>query len=317
MAQVSSSAVQVNTKRRLDLTGWLVCGVVFLLPLVCWPGPGSAFSTPKIVLLSGFDLALAAFWIAGTVRRSTPVSAEWLALAWVAVVSISALAAAGVSFDALLLGLLPVPLFWALSRGLARSDSLARAIWLATLCESGIVVLQYCAFDPLQWLGWQPEVFASPRMRAYGTLGNPDFVAAWCCATLPFCWQEIARGRQSRALRALRIGAAALQIGAILATGSRVFALIIPLQAAMLAWRWKPMKSAWVWTLPAAAGLLYLAPTRPLAATVEGRLYLAQVTVSHWRTPPIGYGPGSFEDKFAVWQQEWLQPRQHDPRAMR
>jgi hypothetical protein len=34
-------------------------------------------------------------------------------------------------------------------------------------------------------LGWQPEIFASPRMRIYGTLGNPDFVAAWLCATLP------------------------------------------------------------------------------------------------------------------------------------
>lgn len=317
LARVPSSVVQVDITHRLDLAARLVYSLVFLLPLVCWPGPGSAFSTPKIVLLSGFDLALAALWFAGMVRRSTPVSAEWLALAWVAVVSISALAAAGVSFDALLLGLLPVPLFWAISRGLAATDSLARAIWLGTLCETGIVVLQYCAFDPLRWLGWQPEVFASPRMRAYGTLGNPDFVAAWCCATLPFCWREIARGGQSRTSRALRIAAAALQIGAILATGSRVFALVVPLQAAMLAWRSKPMKRTWVWALPAAAGLVYLAPTRPLVATLEGRLYLAQVTVGHWRTPLIGYGPGSFEARFAVWQQEWLQARQNGPRAAR
>ena len=66
------------------------------------------------------------------------------------------------------------------------------------------MLLQYGGLDPLRWLGWQAEIFVNPRMRVYGTLGNPDFVAAWLCATLP-----LARG-----------AAMALQLAAILATAA-------------------------------------------------------------------------------------------------
>jgi O-antigen ligase len=145
-------------------------------------------------------------------------------------------------------------------------------------------------------------------MRVYGTMGNPDFVAAWCCATLPFCWYQIARGGGSRILG---WAAAGLQVAAILATGSRVFALILPLQAAMLALRWKPMRRAWPLALPVAAALLFLAPTRPLNATVEGRLYLARVTANYFDGPLTGHGPGSFEGRFAVWQAAWFEDRRN------
>jgi O-antigen ligase len=80
----------------------------------------------------------------------------------------------------------------------------------------------------------------------------------------------------------------------------------------------KRRKWAWLLALPAAAALLYLAPARPLAATIQGRLYLAQVAGSHWRqTPVTGHGPGSFEEQFAQWQTEWLQARRQDPGAAR
>jgi hypothetical protein len=254
------------------------------------------------------DLAIAAVWLTTKSPQRCSPAGEWFALGWVAAVSLSALAGAGLTLEALLLALLPVPVFVGMARGLVPGESLARALWLGSVCEAAIAVLQFCGADPFQWFGWRPEAFASPRMRVYGTMGNPDFVAAWCCATLPFCWYQVARGGVSRILR---WAAAGLQIAAILATGSRVFAMIIPLQAVMLAPRWKLMRRAWPLALSVAAALVFLAPTRPLNATVEGRLYLARVTANNIEGPLTGHGPGSFESRFAIWQTAWFEGRRN------
>ncbi|HLK48598.1 MAG TPA: O-antigen ligase family protein [Bryobacteraceae bacterium] len=303
-------------KAEQDWTARLFCGAVFLLPLVCWPQAASAFAAPKMLLLAVLDLGLAAALLTGKFRASAAPPEDWLALAWVAAVSISALAGVILNFDSLLLALLPVPVFWCIARGLVSLNSLARAVWLGTTCEALIVLLQFGGLDPLQALGWRPEAFPSPRMRAYGTLGNPDFVAAWCCAALPLCWWEIACSSKSRRALVLRWGAAVLQIAAILATGSRVFALAILVQAALVAWRSRA-KGVWLWAPPLAAALLLVSSARPLAVTVEGRLYLARVTAGHWQTPLAGYGPGAFEDRFAVWQAEWLEAHREDSGAAR
>lgn len=272
---------------------------------------------PKMLLLALVDLTLALTWVTGKFRRSPAPSGERLALAWVAAVSLASLTSAIVTLDALLLALLPLPVFWSIKHGLVSRAFVARAIWLGTTCEAVIVALQFCGVDPLRALGWQPEAFPDSRMRVYGTLGNPDFVAAWCCAALPLCWREIAVCGDGRRAGALRWAAAAVQIGAILATGSRVFALVIPLQAELLSWRSRRWKRVWLWALPVTALVLYFAPARPLAATIQGRLYLARLTAGHWQTPPLGYGPGSFETQFAVWQADWLEGHRQEPGAAR
>jgi hypothetical protein len=205
-----------------------------------------------------------------------------------------------VSLGALLLALLPAPLFLALRDGRLQAGPVIQAIVAGSAAESLIAVLQYAGFDPLQWLGWRPEVYSSSRMRVYGTLGNPDFVAAWLCATLPLA---IAATRARRWIWAV----AALQGAAILATGSRIFLLALAAAAVIAAargvriWKWCPAG------LAAAGVLVWLSPARPLGKTIEGRLYFAQVASAHWRElPPFGYGPGSFEPQFARWQVEWL-----------
>jgi O-antigen ligase len=317
LAAAPAETVCAPAAQRLDWTTRLVCGAIFLLPLACWPQSGSAFAAPKVLLLAVLDLALAAAWLGGKLWHSAVPTAEFLVLAWVAVVSVSSLMGAILDFDALLLALLPVPVFWCIARGLVPFPPLVRAVWLATTCEALIAVLQFCGLDPLRALGWQPEVFPSPRMRVYGTFGNPDFVAAWGCAALPLCWREIALCKDNRRARALRWAAAAVQIAAIVATGSRIFAFVIPLQAALAGRRTGLIKHACLWALPLAAAVLYLSAARPLAATVEGRLYLAEVTARHWQTPLAGYGPGSFESRFAVWQAEWLQAHRQEPGAAR
>jgi hypothetical protein len=154
-------------------------------------------------------------------------------------------------------------------------------------------------------------------MRMYGTLGNPNFVAAWCCATLPFCWREISCAAPGWP-RVLRWAAAALQILAILATGSRVFALVVPLQAcAVLLFGNRRRGLVWASTLMAAAAfLLWLSPARPLSTTIQGRLHLVRVGAGEWGGPVAGYGPGSFETQFGRWQVAWLRAHS-DPASVR
>jgi O-antigen ligase len=61
--------------------------------------------------------------------------------------------------------------------------------------------------------------------------------------------------------------------------------------------------------------LLWVSPARTLVTTIHGRLYLATVTATHLREVPLaGYGPGSFELKFAGWQDAWLREHREDAR---
>jgi O-antigen ligase len=147
-------------------------------------------------------------------------------------------------------------------------------------------------------------------MRVYGTLGNPDFVAAWLCATLPLYWDAFASGRR----RALLWAGLALQVAGILATGSRVV-LLAALAAVCVLWLMeRRFAKAWLLALPLALAALWLSGARPLRLTIEGRWNLERVALLHWREiPPFGCGPGSFEVRFADWQVGWLRDHAGDP----
>jgi hypothetical protein len=281
----------------------MIEGGLLLLPLLCWPGLDHPFSTPKIWLLAALDLALAARLV---LHRAKRPYVAWPWLLFPAALAISALAAPYVSLGALLLAVLPLPLCWAASQGLLDTSRVMRSIRLGSALESAIAVLQYVSLDPLRWLGWQPEAFPGSRMRVYGTLGNPDFVAAWLCATLPL-W--LAGPRRKTVLWP----AVALQLAAIFCTGSRVFVLALPAAAVVLLLRPARLGKASLVALPVAAALLWLSPARPLDVTVRGRLYYARVAVSHCtEIPPAGFGPGAFPLKFAVWQVERLAQRNEE-----
>jgi O-antigen ligase len=276
---------------------------VLLLPLVCWPNLPRAFSTPKTWLLGCLALcALGAVAVAPRQARQDARAGEWLWLVWPLALGTSALTASYAGFDALLLAALPLPLAWAVWRGAIRAEPLRRALLWGSAVESAVVCLQYSGLDPLQWMGWHPENFPGERMRVYGTMGNPDFAAAWLCATLPL--YAGARG-------AARFGAA-LPVAAILATGSRVCLLALP-AGALVMWvaGWRPGRRFGVGALAAAlaalGALAWLSPARTLGETVRGRWYLTRVAASGWRdVPATGCGPGSFAVRFAGWQADPL-----------
>lgn len=279
---------------------------VLLLPLACWPDLPHPFSTPKTWLLG--CLALCALAAAAMPPRQSPGNdsraGDWIWLVWPAALGTSALTASFAGFDALLLAALPLPLAWAVQRGAIRTAMLRHALLWGSALESAVVCLQYCALDPLQWMGWHPESFPGARMRVYGTMGNPDFAAAWLCATLP-----LFAGTRGAA----RFGVA-LQLAAIFATGSRVCLLALPAGAlAMWAAGWRPGRRIAAVVLAAglaAVAFVWLSPARPMGETVRGRWYLASVATSHWRDVPLtGTGPGSFAVQFAGWQSDWLRAR--------
>ena len=281
---------------------------VLLLPLACWPDLPHPFSTPKTWLLGGLALcALAAVVVRPPEMDHPSRAGEWMWLVWPAALATSALTASFAGFDALLLAALPLPLAWAVQRGAIRTGALRHALLWGAALESAVVCLQYCGLDPLQWMGWRPESFAGSRMRVYGTMGNPDFAAAWLCATLP-----LFAGTRGVA----RFGVA-LQLAAIFATGSRIFLLAMPI-AALAMWlgsgrllysqvQRRFAGAWWIAGLAVAVALVWLSPARTLGETVRGRWYLTRAATSHWRDVPVtGFGPGSFAVRFAGWQSDWL-----------
>ena len=274
------------------------------LPLVCWPNLEHAFSVPKIALLLCVDILLAVdYWT----RRNRSGGVAWPVLAWTAAVAVSALLSPQASLEGLLVALAPAPLFWAGSGECLPPNVLAGAVGAGSAVASVVAVLQYAGADPLAWLGWRAGAFSSARMRVYGTLGNPDFVAAWCCAALPLSYFGLVERARGKRAAALGWAAVALQCAAIFATRSRAALLALAFEAMALAVCRRRAWNRWMALLAAAAVLALLPGARPLGETIRGRLYLARVSLSQpHKIPFAGCGPGCFETQYARWQVEWL-----------
>jgi putative inorganic carbon (HCO3(-)) transporter len=276
----------------------LIPAAVAVLPLACWPAASRPFSEPKLWTIAVIDVLIGVQYL----RRSGNAFAlpSWPWLAFIAMVSLSAVTAPFLSPAAFLLFVLPLPL-------IIGGVGAPRALCVGSGLESAIVVLQLFGHDPFQWLGWQPEPFGSSRMRMYGTLGNPDFVAAWLSATLPLC--------ALMPRRSVRLALAGLQLAAIFCTGSRV--LLVAMPAALLAFALvsRRFEKWWLLAVPLMCAVAWFSPARSLGATVNGRLHLAAVTAAHVAEVPVtGYGPGAFEMKFAAWQQAWMHDHPLDRR---
>lgn len=289
---------------------------IVLLPLLCWPNLAAPFSAPKmwlVAVVAALVLAVAlARWNAPGAEEPAGAGTLWPWLAWLAALGVTALFASYASLEALALAALPLPLAWGLARGVLNARTVRSAILIGSAAEAVIALLQYAGADPLALLGWRAEVFPARRMRVYGTLGNPDYVAAWLCATLPLALPRA--GERDRKRTAFAWSLFVLQLAAIVVTGSRVFLLAVPAALlALLLRRASPLR-AWA-VVPAGILLLFLSPARPIRFTVEGRLYLARLTASHWPEIPFtGFGPGSFVVKFPDWQAGWLRRHPRDAR---
>ena len=284
---------------------WLrraVVAIVTLLPLVVFPGIERPFSTPKIFLLGGF-VVIGGICAVGVGRLSWPVLPLGFRLsliAWPSALVLSALLGEFVSQEALWLSLFSLGWFLLVVALRPKAVHIATGLVLSCVVVGAIALLQYLGYDPFRLFGWTAPLYGSPRMRVFGTLGNPNFVAAMLVAGLPLS-AALGRILKHQILFSLVI---ALEGLAVFATGSRaailaVGAVVLWLGAVGQVARWQMIA---VGALVIIA-LLAFAPSRSLKTTLEGRFYIWRVTVSHLLERPLfGFGPGAFEPKYIQWE---------------
>jgi putative inorganic carbon (hco3(-)) transporter len=173
----------------------IAIGVMAVLPLLAWPGLTQPFSTPKLYLLVITVIALApCAWIAWRSHSHpvpprtspVPVPTHVVAAVWLASWTWSALFADIVSLDALLLALAGGGLAMVLTALHPQPAHLAAAHAVGATGVAIVAVMQWAGLDPFALAGWvAPLAGASPRLRIYGTLGNPNFVAALLAGAVP------------------------------------------------------------------------------------------------------------------------------------
>jgi putative inorganic carbon (hco3(-)) transporter len=197
---------------------WVRCGGLAgvsagCLLLAFWPPLAQPFSLPKTALLLFFGVA-ALVWtlvlpgspapllpappLRSGWRRALPALAGFLPLAWLASLLFSSAFAVAPSPLAIAREAGAALLLLGLSGGRGGVRGPLRAIALLGAGESLLVLLQQAGLDPLFALA--PA--AGGRLRAFGTLGNPDFAAGWLGASLwaalAEAWSAWDRGAPSR-----------------------------------------------------------------------------------------------------------------------
>ncbi|HUJ29347.1 MAG TPA: hypothetical protein VLW85_25180, partial [Myxococcales bacterium] len=129
-----------------------------------------------------------------------------------------------------------------------------------------------------------------PRLRMFGTLGNPDFCAAWLGATICIAVGE--RNRVAIALHALALAAIAS------------FATVLALAAAALCVRKRSF------ALFAAGALCAAAAGRDPGRVLQGRIELHQIAAPYALVSPwTGLCPGAVREQILKWgaHDDWLE----------
>jgi putative inorganic carbon (hco3(-)) transporter len=295
----------------------LSLALVATVPLAAWPGLELPFSAPKLWLLCVGTLALLALAMArGTLGRAvldTPALLRWSAFAWAASFAWSGALAPFVARESLALGLAGPALWLALVVSGATGTQLRRATVAAAALVAMGAVAQWAGHDPFAAGGWTATIRGgSERLRVYGTLGNPNFVAAWLSMAVPAALALLvqAAGIHRRTEAALAGIVLLLCVAGIAMTGSRGGALGLAVGLSAFAALTARAPRRW-WRLPVglllagglALGLVQVSTARPLTETLAGRAYIWRVVAPHALDRAVaGWGPGSFELVYHDWQ---------------
>lgn len=295
----------------------MVAGV---LPLAMWPGLAAPFSTPKRWLLVGavaILLPLAAWQAARPSDRArtrsdvgawpVPPMLQAVLVAWLVSFAWSALAAPFVSPEALLLGIAG-PL-WCLAIVLTAAPftHLTAAHVAGTAAMACIALAQAVGLDPFVLFGWLPGIEgAGVRMRVYGTLGNPNFVAGLMAITIPLACALVVAPAFSRRMRVMAALALVLLSAALVVTGSRAGAIGLACGIVVFAVFLRHRLSRWVMAGAVLAAVVTIVASggRGTIETLRGRVYIWQTAWAHaWDRPITGLGPGAFELHYAGWDE--------------
>jgi O-antigen ligase len=286
---------------------WLVPLTVLAITLAVWPPVEAPFSRAKTVVLAiaaGVLLLRAAL---APPLRAAPLSSRVLAGGWLATLALCALVGPATGPRGLWLDAAAGLMLLALLQAPVAPGPALRAIAGAGTLLAGVAVLQAAGVDPFSWWGWSGD-HPGERMRVYGTLGNPDFVAAFLGASLCITVGEAA-STPRRWERGAWATALVLQLAALAAT--RSWASLLALLAAALSLAWtrpvaasprRPRPVVGLALLVLVLGLL--APWgRSLESALAGRRYLWSVAAPHVLDRPVlGQGPDSFVTLWPAWE---------------
>ena len=293
---------------------------MFAALLAVWPWTEHPFSTPKLGVLWASALAsLALLPWSRRPRCGSRRAIAWAGFALLATSALSALASDAGAFvpGAQALGAALLLVAWAVSgvnlRAVARAAAAAGAVAATVTLLQAAGVDPFAAFAPLA---------GGARLRLYGTLGNPDFVASALGVTLCLTLGEFplspsgVEGPSAGSAQALDsaraernwllFGAAVVQLAALAATRSFATALAIGAALAVAALHRArhhlPLKAL---GFAAALALLAALPLmgRDLGASALGRLYLLRVAAPYALEAPLfGRGPGAVERLWPIWE---------------
>ena len=236
--------------------GWFVPALLALAALLVVPIGAHPFSAPKLAVLCAGALLAGVVALRGRARGPRWMALLWLGLALMPGDPEAQLLDAAAAL--LLAGLLSFE--WDTERAL-------RAIaWIGAILSLVVIA---------QWL------LPGPRLRMYGTLGNPDFCAAWITASL--C-AAIAKDKRLAVVQAI----------ALACIGS--FATLLALGVAAL------FLSRSRAAIGATALLCVAAAGRDPVRVAQGRIELHRIAAPHLLDAPLtGLGAGSVKALWPSW----------------
>ena len=301
--------------------GYAIGALLGSVVLVVAPGAAQPFTAPKLMVGTAGP-AFIVLWALATRRLHWRVPTR-LALglgAFAAAMGLAAVRGGAASFPQFAF-LLSGPITLVLILALERPDVAhpPRGLVWAAVVVATIAIVQRAGLDPWRLAGWAPSAaYASPRMRAYATLGNPNFVASVLAVALPWAL-AVVPGAATRTVMAIVL------LGGILATGSRVGIVAAGAALACLAWQrdarrsWRARRGASALAVLAVVvglGLAVVVSERTVGESIAGRLVPVRVAWPHALERPIaGFGLGAVARDYAAWQAAFFADPAHAPLA--
>lgn len=315
MSAGASVLPEPDTRGQRWLRGF-VCSLPVLLVACVALTAESPFVTPKRALL--IATAFGAFFVAaamGGLRRIERV--PWLALAAIPAATLVAWAASSRpdlgGQTVLMICAGPLLAWTTASLFGGKRRPLLIAIAISGIAESLVAIAQWWIhLDMFKAAGLSAEL--SGRMRLYGTMGNPDFVAIYIAVTMPVLI-GLARRATTRA-QWLSWCCLAVDAIALAGAGSRtaIVAAICGCGAVLLFERGdvrQRLRSAFTLVLLAVVLAVSVGLRNPRTTTTgaRGRFFMWGVSLVHISHKPLGDGPGTFAYLYPTKMAEFLRNR--------